>query len=93
MSAEVKILYHETKGNITEERDVVLVTLTRWETDGDYRNYSHYTLRKMVVVDGETISDSTRWMPAYWNTDPSAIRQAIAEFDSLVEAHPTLGKE
>lgn len=95
--AQAKILFYETAGCGSDEEsntpDGVAVCLTGWEAESnDWRLTDHFVLETVTVVDHAVAAHTIRMIRGRGYMDTAeAIRTAIKEFDSLMQAHPNFG--
>ena len=88
MKAKCKKLYSQSDG-IDYGYQFVLVKLCSWNNGEDF---THYTLEKIVVLDGEDIVKSLSVFD-WTNKESELIRLAIKTFDELKASHPILGEK
>ena len=95
MTARLHVLFKEQRirsnddGNVT---DSVSVELRKWASGATWCRCRDCVLETRVLVDGTEYVFRRKVMDRDL-TDAQMQRQAIAEFDHLLAAHPTLGKE
>ena len=89
--ATCTVLYNESKEGWDNRSampvDQVRVTLRKW----DNRSDCDVVLQTFIKVDGNEPIHTRAVYNGYGHTDAEFQRKAIAQFDRLLAAHPTLG--
>lgn len=90
MDATCHIIYTEgLRHNEDDNPDAVFVEVRRWHSFGR----DDLVIECQVAVDNEVIVDEARVLDRFGiGKDVAAIRYAIARYDKLLDAHPTLSR-
>jgi hypothetical protein len=66
----------------------IVVTLSYWQGDGNWKVSDHYLLTSVVMINRERVVDEVEITRVYPSCHPSMIRKAITRMDQLKELNP-----